>query len=243
MAGFDNLTEAQAYKVAGPMFDKYKADTADKAADRRMKMQVDALKAKSSGQDSGMSKGEVAVDKAYSKDYNTYIGQGRTNAQASITRLEAIQKQLESESKKTIQSGGGTISNALPDYMRTQSSIELRDNSITAANATLKGLFGGQLSDGERVAAANEFYNDKLDAKANAALMKKKIQQMKNAAANEDAKAAYFQENGSLSGYVGNQAKAPPTGMVKIISPNGKPKMIPPSQVDAAVEAGGKVVD
>jgi hypothetical protein len=142
---------------------------------------------------------QKAVDRNYAKDWNEFTSKGRVNAESSIKKLEAIKRELEKD-QGLFESGGGRVS-VLPDALRSKDAIRRRDMARNAANATLKSLFGGQLSDGERKSAAEEFYNDKLGNAENAAILGEKILAMKAGLANETAKAEYFRENGTLAGF------------------------------------------
>jgi len=204
------LSAAQIEKIAPQAFQasqqmlnqEFTANENKKNRDHQRELSQVKAETKSAGTKEGIK----ALDKDYAKDYNDYTSKGRVNGVASINKLKAIQQQLEGESKSVFQAGGGPISGALPDWTRTQQSISLRDNARNAANATLKSLFGGQLSDGERKAAASEFYNDSLDAAANAKLLKEKIEQMELGLAEEDAKASHFQKYKTLENYQSNQS-------------------------------------
>jgi hypothetical protein len=72
MAGFDNLTEAQAYKVAGPLFDKYKTDRAESLADKRLGMQIKSDEKKSlKATDNEAKKYTSQLSKSYWDDDTT----------------------------------------------------------------------------------------------------------------------------------------------------------------------------
>lgn len=173
----------------------------EKLGIEREKVAVDMQKAKAAG---GANEGRKAVDKDYAKDYNDFTGGGEGKALRAIERLKQYRDQLANESKSFIQAGGGPISGSLPDALRTQSSIALRDGIISEANGGLKATFGSQLSDGERKAAASEYYNDKLDAAGNVTILDRKIAELENQVADQRAKAKYFESNGSLSGFRSN---------------------------------------
>jgi hypothetical protein len=145
-----------------------------------------------------LSEGEKAVDKDYSKQYNNFAGKGVTNTDHSIKKLEAIASELENDSG-LIQDGGTQL--PIPDMFRSKNAIRRRDEARNAANSTLKELFGAQLSDGERNAAAKEYYNDSLDNASNAKILRDKIQQLKANRAAELDRARYFEKNRTLKGY------------------------------------------
>lgn len=165
-----------------------------------------------------LTEGQKAIDKDYAKDYNDLTGGGEVSANNAIKKLKDLRNNM-ARDKGIIQSGGGPISGSLPDFMRTQGSISQRDNIVSVANSALKATFGGQLSDGERKALANEFYNDKLSNEENLKVIDRKIAELESGLANQKKKAAYFESNQSLSGY-GSQGLLNQSQNTKVV--NGK---------------------
>lgn len=172
---------------------------------KRIKELADANKARkeSAGKLGLLSDGQKAVDKDYAKDYNDLTGGGITRAKDAIQKLKDLRVNLQRENKEFLGAGGGPISGSLPDFMRDEQSIAMRDNIITVANSALKATFGGQLSDGERKALANEFYNDKLSPEENLKIMDRKILELQNALEDQSSKARYYEKSGTISGYKG----------------------------------------
>ena len=144
--------------------------------------------------------GQKQVDKDYAKAFNTFTQKGAVNAGISIGKLEELASELEKE-KDGIFSAGAGRSSVLPDVMRNKQSIKWRDNARNFANTTLKELFGGQLSDAEREAAAKEYYNDALSNADNAQIIKSKVSQLKENLRIEKAKAKYYEKNKTLGGF------------------------------------------
>lgn len=147
---------------------------------------------------SGLSEGEKAVDKDYAKDYTKYTSTGRTNAINAIEKLEQLQKEVASDTG--FGEAGGTRL-PIPDMARSRLAVERRDNARNFANKTLKELFGGQLSDGDRISAANEYWNDAQDNKSNAKRLEGKIKELRDNVKAQDAQASHFQNNRSLRGF------------------------------------------
>jgi hypothetical protein len=148
----------------------------------------------------GMTAGQVEVDKKYADNFNDFTGGGRVKAMDAISKLKDLKTAMANDNG-LFQAGGGPISGSLPDALRTQGSIAQRDNIVSVANSALKATFGGQLSDGERKALANEFYNDKLSNSENLKIIERKIAELENALSTQDKKAQYFQARGSLKGF------------------------------------------
>lgn len=162
----------------------------------------------------GASEGFKSADKDYGKDYNDFTGGGETKAVDAIAKLRGWEKKL-TDDNGLIQAGGGPISGSLPDAFRTEASISQRDNIVSAANSALKATFGGQLSDGERKALANEFYNDKLSNKENLAIISQKIMELENGLGTQRAKASHFKQRGTLVGFDGSGAAKSSTKVAK----------------------------
>lgn len=152
------------------------------------------------GKKSGALEGFKALDKDYAKDYNDFTSNGAENARGSIAKLREIRNELAKAGDGVFSAGGGR-SEIFPDAFRSKTSVRWRDQAQSAANATLKSIFGGQLSDGERKAAAAEFYNDKLDNADNVKILDAKIEAMEQGLQNQLSKANYFSKYGSLQGF------------------------------------------
>lgn len=194
---------------------------------------VEAVKQK---QDSARSEGQKAVDKKYAVDYNDFTRKGHVNVKNSIEKLEAIATELEKD-QGIGESGGGRIASVLPEVMRDRDAIRRRDAARNEANSGLKALFPGALSDDERKAASQEFYNDALDNKENAKIIRRKVIDMKMGLNQELAKAKYFENNkGTLEGFTGSEVQS---SSVKMQAPDGSIRMIPKDQAEAAKAAGG----
>lgn len=165
------------------------------------KAEVEKQKAKADlNKKSGTLEGLKALDKDYAKDYNDFTSNGAENARGSIAKLKEIRAELANEGDGLFAAGGGR-SEIIPDAFRSKTSVRWRDQAQSAANATLKSIFGGQLSDGERKSAAAEFYNDKLSNADNVKILDSKIQAMEQGLTNQLSKAEYFSKYGTLNGF------------------------------------------
>jgi hypothetical protein len=190
-----------------------------------------------------LTEAQRAVDKDYAKHYNNFTQKGAVNAKTAIDRLETLATEMENDTG-LMESGGGRFASIMPDFMRSRDAIRRRDQARNFANTTLKELFGGQLSDAEREAAAKEYYIDALNNTDNAKVIRNKVSQLREAYDAEVEKARYFQQNKTLDGF-----KAPPldqggsTSGVRMMGPDGKVRVIPKEMVGEAIAAGGKRVD
>lgn len=224
---------------------------------------LEIAKNKSQG-NQGYSEGQKAVDKDYAKHYNTFTQKGAVNAKTAIDRLEGLADEMEADTG-LFESGGGRFASELPDALRSRDAIRRRDQAKNFANTTLKELFGGQLSDAEREAAAKEYYNDALGNAENAKIIRAKIAQLRDSYNTEVAKAKYYENNGTLQGFSGvlpeSIAREKPTrdqggkilsstavaadgqGDQPIKMTNGKEtRLVPPQHFEAAKKDGYEVV-
>ncbi len=210
---------AEQFKSFSPAMEKMYAieqkrlDRQDSRDERRLLFGLKAQERKDKKEEMG-TEGQRAVDKDYAKHYNNFTQKGAVNAKTAIDRLEALTAEMEKDTGIG-EAGGGRIASVLPDVMRSRKAIERRDLARNFANTTLKELFGGQLSDAEREAAAKEYYNDSLDNTANAKILRDKIAQLKTGYATEVAKAKHYEKNGSLKRFQGITGDNPDRRIVK----------------------------
>lgn len=184
-------------------------DKDTKDADRKYKNEMlDVAKSKVKDKAPSLTKGQESLDREFAKEADKYTSSGRVNALSSIKKLEEVAAELEKEGDGVFASGAGRTS-ILPDSLRSKNSVKWRDNTITSANATLKELFGSQLSDAERESAANDFYNDNLSNAENAKIIKRKLNDLRKGIENKDAKIAEFFKQGTLSNFNPNLANKP----------------------------------
>lgn len=163
-----------------------------------------------------LSDGQKAVDKDYAKHYNDFTGKGKVNSIQTIKQLKELKSQLESEGGGLFSAGGGRVASLLPDNLRSSKAISWKTEIPGKANLVLKDLFGGQLSDKEREAESKTYYNDLLSPKENAVILQKKIDTLENQLVSEDAKAKYYQQNGTLRGFeVDDSGEMSAEGLIK----------------------------
>lgn len=211
-----SLLEARGLKtdVLGPKYDPVRIEGLKRAAIPYQELVKNRFKERELGQkdkqlaidakkaidpSAGLSVGEKSLDKEYGKQYEKYTSKGRANAVNSIMKLKKLQQEVEKDTG--FGEAGGTRW-PIPDMLRSRTAIERRDDARNFANVTLKELFGGQLSDAEREAAAREFWNDSLDNESNAKRLKGKIKELEDGLKSQDAKARYWEKNrGSLKGF------------------------------------------
>lgn len=221
---------------------KIQQESSDKSFDKNYKNQEldlrrEELGAKNKIADAkGKDQGIIALDKDYAKDYNDFTSGGNEAAKRSIEKLESIYSDVKGDNG-TFAAGGGSVVGSLPDALRSNTSIKRRDTAVTAANSALKSTFGGQLSDGERKALANEFYNDKLDNASNAEILRSKIDELKAKLGQQTQKALYFRDKGTLNGFsakIDNSPVSPDSGKGTVLRPAHE---MSPEERDAEIKS------
>jgi hypothetical protein len=146
------------------------------------------------------NKSVEALNRNYAERYNEFTQKGGINAIYTIKNLEELADKIAQNPK----GGGGRFAKIAPDVLRPREDILNRDQARNFANTTLKELFGGQLSDAEREAAAREYWNDAVSNEENAKIIKRKIETLKAVYENQLKKAQYYEDNNqSLEGYKG----------------------------------------
>ncbi len=151
------------------------------------------------------TEGQKEVDQEYAKEYTKFVTSGITNTKNSLGKMKLLVNEMKKD-QGFGEAGGGRTASALPDIARSRDAIRRRDQARNLANSTLKELFGGQLSDAEREAAAREYYNDALSNKENAKILESKINELQNVFENKKKQAEYFEgHRNSLRGFKGSQ--------------------------------------
>lgn len=164
---------------------------------------------------------QLEVDKKYAQDYNDFTTKAGARSKKTINDLKEFQRQLEAEDKEFFQSGGSKVAPWLNDGLRDEQSILWKTQIPGKAFSVLKELFPGAISNEERTALAETYYNDRLKPKANAEILKTKIAELENTLNAELEKSNYFQKYQTLEGF---KAKLPVSNEEKKTNINFKPK-------------------
>ena len=148
-----------------------------------------------------LTKGQEAADKKAGEFYANYIkGGGRARAEQSLKNLKALYEEIKAD-QGFIQAGG-TRHTWIPDSLRDRDSIRRRSEAVSFAMEGLKNTFGGQgITDSERKALAESFYNDQLPNKDNAKILARKIEALEKDMEADRKMAKEFQQRGTISQY------------------------------------------
>lgn len=170
-------------------------------------------------------------------------------AAEQIKSINAAKKAFESYSKGSLTGGTGPVSTlgGLTKYV---------SSGTEGLDSTFKGLSFDELtkkfqgmskaidSDGERRAFESTQPSVSLDDNTNKMLLDKKLAAAQSLLTKVQAAKAKYDREGKFvdSDPTDDKIKQPNTGLVKMLDPNGVPRMVPADQVEAAKAAGGKEI-
>lgn len=197
------------------MMEQYKMLQQEKQAAANRKIQEDQLAISRQGLDIkrmladkkagagslSLTKGQEAADKKAGEFYANYIkGGGQARAEQSLKNLKALYEEIKAD-QGFIQAGG-TRHTWIPDSLRDRDSIRRRAEAASFAMEGLKNTFGGSnITDSERKALAESFYNDQLPNKDNAKILARKIEALEKDMEADRKMAKEFQQRGTISQY------------------------------------------
>lgn len=181
----------------------------DRALDRQLrKMRIEASildkeEKRKEKADKEKSKGFEVLDKDYVKEYNDWTSNGRPLVEKNFQLLDQSSNAL-AKHKNDLIGTSGRVTGRLPDLLRSEESIRIRDDVHAAAVAALKATLGAQFTEREGERIKEMSYNEKLSPAENL----KKIEIAKafinQLAKNNNAKANHFETERTLGGYKSN---------------------------------------
>lgn len=150
-----------------------------------------------------------ALDKAYAKDYLTFIQGGAAEADKHINELKRAKEVLIGDPAKgttgtDMVSGPviGIIPKVLRDIFLPKSS-ETQENIESTVQSSLKEILGHQFTAKEGVDLLARTYNPRFEEKINARRAQNLINRIERAYAEKVRAAKYFEQHGTLEGYKG----------------------------------------
>lgn len=168
--------------------------------------------------------GEQEIDKKFAKDLNDWQVSGQGTYQKNIDRLKEARDLLEKNKDANIGTSG-RFEGRLPDWMRSEQSVAIREKAHAAAQGALKATLGAQFTEkeGERIMAQS--YNEKLSPEENIHRLNGAIAELESNANTMNQRASQFTEKGTLQKFAPSAMKsAAPTKVNagKIINSGGK---------------------
>lgn len=154
------------------------------------------------------SPGQMALDRTFAKEYDEWTSKDRSIADKNISQLEGTLKTLDDGGGGGLIPTSGRIIGRLPDVVKPEASIRMREDVRSAVMNTLRATLGPQFTEREGEQIFNLAYNEKLSPAENVHKLGPIIKQLKEMRDSKEAKSAYFEEHGSsLKGYKGAKGK------------------------------------
>jgi len=178
---------------------KEKAGIASSALDK--KSELDEKKRLAKG-----SVGEQEVDKKFAKDLNDWQTRGLGTYNKNIERLKRSRDLLKKR-KDDLVGTSGRFTGRMPDFLRSEESIGLREDVHASAQGALRATLGSQFTEkeGERIMKAS--YNENLSPDENIKRIDDAIKELETNAYNMDSRGEFFRENqGTLRGWEPSEA-------------------------------------
>lgn len=140
------------------------------------------------------------VDEVFAKDYaDYYAGGGRASVDKDISKI----KELPGKLRKS--GGTGPVIGILPKFARDivfPETSSIQEDFEAVAQKSLKKILGGQFAQEEAREFFARAFNPRLDAETNAKRMEGVLEEIEGMASDKAAAAAYYEQNGTLSGFV-----------------------------------------
>ena len=224
--------------------EKMKMDKEDRAFDRSIKLQQLALEKAKLGKDKAEKEGagQKELDKQAAKEFQDWTSGGAKIAQSEIGKLKEVVNNLKSGGVTT-----GGLTGLFPDQLTSNAVLSARSDVQSSVMGSLRSLLGAQFTEKEGERVIKNTWNEADSTENNVARLERLVNDLENKALDKNQKAQFFQQNkGTLKGYeteIKPQSRSEISNTVKVIDPKGNIRLIPSSQLDKALAAGGKLAE
>jgi len=150
--------------------------------------------------------GQKEVDKAYADDYILWTQGGGADMSGQLAQVGSVLTDLESGvplTGPTVGALGQWGNFALSIFNPKAANAKEKVQEVVQRN--LRIILGAQFTAKEGELLISRAYNETLPPAQNAARLRKLILQMQNAVQQKNAMAAFFEKNGTLTGYKGQR--------------------------------------
>jgi len=150
-----------------------------------------------------MTPGREAMDKEYAKEHVAWISTGGADMSGQLAQIQTVLDKLERGEELT-----GPAIGMAPDfylYLTNPEAIDARQRVEEVVQRNLRVILGAQFTEKEGERLISRAYDPKLSAEQNAARLRRLITQMRSAVEQRNEMARYFEEYGTLAGYVGKR--------------------------------------
>ncbi len=150
-----------------------------------------------------MTPGREAMDKEYAKEHVAWVSTGGADMSGQLAQIQTVLDKLERGEELT-----GPAIGMAPDfylYLTNPEAIDARQRVEEVVQRNLRVILGAQFTEKEGERLISRAYDPKLSAEQNAARLRRLITQMRSAVEQKNEMARYFEEYGTLAGYVGKR--------------------------------------
>ncbi len=144
--------------------------------------------------------GQTMSDSEFAKDYNAWNTSGAGLVDKNLDKLREAKALLEKR-KGDLVGTSGRLTGRLPDALRSEESIAIRDKVQTAAQGALKATLGAQFTEKEGQRIMNQAFNEKLSPQENINRIDAAIVELENNKQRMANRAGYFEKHGTLTGW------------------------------------------
>jgi hypothetical protein len=240
--------------------EKYEAQFAqqskEKEKDRQNALDKQALANQGKKKGPGTPPAQVQMDKFFAKDWNAYTNGGSEDVEEGIDKMKKAEDFL---SKNPNATGPGM--KYVPDVTRGmlgtvapstggQEALKVKKDMLDGSLAAIKGL--GRINQKEFEFALNQAWDDNAPAQQNMERIQQLRKKIEAKQQDMETKGSYFEShNSSLNGLSSAnpsrqkglvQAPQEQPKTIRMQDPHGKIRLVPINQKDAAIKAGGRVV-
>lgn len=189
---------------------KMAQDAQAKKDDIGLKREALALKKQELDSGKGRTEGQKALDKDYAKDYNDWSSGGRALLSKNLQNLKDARDALSTDSSLT-----GGLTGVFGDRLTADRVLKQRQKVQSAVQNSLKATLGAQFTEKEGERILKNAYNEAASPETNIESITSLINQLESQASNNDKKAKFYEQNGSLSGYQDNSLDSNMTRQAK----------------------------
>lgn len=236
------LTAAK-FKELSPAFSKmYQIDEGIKVRDDQQALAREKLKSEQDlkkamlamqaekNQTKAFTPGQQALDKSFAKEYDDWTSGGEAAVDKNLQRLKEAQAKLAKVKDDTFGTSG-PLTGRLPNFLRSEESKTIEQDVRAAAQGALRATLGAQFTEKEGERIMNAAYDPTLSPEANMKKIDLAIQELESSKLAKNAKAAHFEQNGTLQGLAKQDLPRSDAGQRKVVkklrSPStGKTKLV-----------------
>lgn len=191
---------AALYAKAAEQQKSLQSQKASEASQGRLFQQQENILAQKAKKDT-LTQGQVAVDKDFAKNFSEWnLSGGNQGAMTKIAALEDAKQKLIDNPNLTGPAKLST-SGTLGEILNPET-IQVKDQVLQAIQSTLRQTLGSQFTEKEGENIFKRAWNDRLPAEKNIEKIEATIMDLKSRAAATNAASKYFEQNGTMRGFI-----------------------------------------